>query len=321
MSFLQKITPTNLLAEKEKFFADTSYNPQFVYDETVSEEKYEQHGEPDKNLVEAAQAIIAKAYHGRTETELRELDGPIISEQEVSRKLKVFIEAHGLSDTLDFVWSASFLSRATMAKYTLKLKSGVEFRDLDTIGMIYHELGTHALRRLNYEQQPWYKKKKKYGFANYLATEEGLATIHALLPRSMQLAYSVATRYLAVDYAQSHSFAELWKFLEQYIDNPETRWTVCVRQKRGVTDTSQPGGFTKDQVYFKGFVESVTWLKDNNYDLAPLYYGKMAIADIAKAREMNPQFEPILPYFFDKKREQYVARVEQIYAENLAGLV
>ena len=39
MSFVSDLIPTNLNEEKEKFFADNTYNPQFMYKTEISEEK------------------------------------------------------------------------------------------------------------------------------------------------------------------------------------------------------------------------------------------------------------------------------------------
>jgi hypothetical protein len=180
------------------------------------------------------------------------------------------------------------------------------------LGMLYHEIGTHALRSMNYKHQPWYKKKKRYGFSEYLVTEEGLASLHGLLPQSFKSTYTQAIRYLAVGYAQDHSFTELWKYVNSYVENPERCWTICVRQKRGITDTSKPGGFTKDLVYFEGIIKMWVWLTKNDYRLNELYFGKLAVEDIGKALELNPDFEPVLPSFYTLNTDQYAEQIAEI---------
>jgi hypothetical protein len=42
------------------------------------------------------------------------------------------------------------------------------------------------------------------------------------------------------------NFVELFKNLEKYVDNPLARWKYVVRVKRGLVDTSKPGGLYKD---------------------------------------------------------------------------
>jgi hypothetical protein len=182
--------------------------------------------------------------------------------------------------------------------------------------MIYHEIGTHVLRRVNYEVQPWYKKKSKYGFSSYLETEEGLAALHSLSARTFKSAVTIALKYVATDYAQSHSFAELWQYIGKYYDDPEARWLITLRQKRGLQDTAQPGGYTKDMVYFKGAHIVAKWLHEHNYDCSSLYYGKLDISDIEKAIELNPTFQPLLPSFFVTDKEKYAQTMQEVAKEN-----
>ena len=54
--------------------------------------------------------------------------------------------------------------------------------------------------------------------------------------------------------ASKMSFVELFNDLERYIDNRMARWKFVIRLKRGLMDTSEPGGLYKDQVYLEGAV-------------------------------------------------------------------
>lgn len=262
MSWLDQVTPTNLLAEKEKFLADPTYNPQFTYSEPIDEESFYKYGKTKPKYVELANNILEKTYFGRNEADLLMMEGPRISQDEVTKRFQTFFEMHGIEHRFKIVWSSSFISRATINDDTLKLRTNATFHKEGLIGLMYHEIGTHALRTVNYENQPWFKKKKQFGLThNYLKTEEGLAALHALLPHTYKSAYTSAIRYIAVDYARTHSFVELWQFLGTYVQDPETRWMITLRQKRGMTDTSQPGGPTKDLVYFEGVVDVWLWLE------------------------------------------------------------
>ncbi len=316
MSLIQQLTPSNLLEEKEVFLADQNYNPQFRYEDPVSKDKLAKYGHTSTAMAELAQSILDKTYFGRNEQDLVALQGPLVPHKDVTEKVSSFLALHNLQDRYKIVWSSSFVSRATISSDTIKLRSTSEFRTEDLLGMLYHEIGTHAIRRINYEQQPWFKKKNKLGFSNYLMTEEGIASLHSLLPKTFQMAYSSAIRYVAVSYAQTHTFAELWKYLGKYIQDDETRWMVTFRQKRGVADTSQGGGFTKDLVYFEGLVRVWKWLSQHNYDITPLYFGKMALEDVFAATEMNPDFKPLLPSFFEAQPEKYAQIAENIGKEN-----
>lgn len=315
-SILRRLTPTNLLEEKEKFLLDQNYNPQFVYEEPTFEHELVQHGIPSKKYYDLAQEIIDRTYFGRNEEDLNMLEGKQLDQDDVTQKISDFLKMHHLEDTIDIVWSHSFISRTTISAESIKLRLPVDFRREGLLGMLYHEIGTHALRRINYEQQPWFKRKKKYGFSDYLKTEEGLASLHTLLPKSFQSAYVQALRYMVVEVAQKASFVELWNYLGKYVQNFERRWIICIRGKRGLTDTSLPGGFSKDLVYFEGLVDVWQWLTKNDCRLNEVYFGKLAIEDIDKAVQLNPHFEPRLPSFYVLDKESYQKNIANIGKEN-----
>jgi hypothetical protein len=316
MSLLAQLKPNNLLEEKEKFFLDNSYNPQFTYDNLPDESEIYKYGKPTLNYITLAKSVLDKAYFNKTEKDLLLTEGSEVSQKEVSQKTMQFLKMHGLENRFRISWSSSYVSRATVNRDTIKYRLPAYFREEGLLGSIYHEIGTHAIRRVNYEQQPWYRRKNKYGFGSYLKTEEGLAVLHALIPHSMKLAYTTASRYLAVDYAQKHSFAELWEFVGKYVQDQETRWMVTFRQKRGITDTSKPGGFSKDLVYFEGTVDVWNWLNQHDYDITQLYFGKMALEDVDKVVRMNPNFNPLLPSFFVVDKDRYAQEIEKIGLEN-----
>jgi hypothetical protein len=316
MSLLKRATPDNLLEEKEKFFSDFSYNPQFVYSEPLSEEELITYGKTEPKYVELAKHIIEKTYFGRNEEDLQMLEGKKLDQEDVTAKINDFLAMHNLEEKLSIIWSHSFVSRTTINAEHIKLRLPIEFRREGLLGMLYHEIGTHALRRVNYEQQPWYRMKKKYGFSSYLVTEEGLASLHSILPKTFKSAHTQALRYLAVEYALDHSFAELWQHLSKYISDHNRLWTICFRQKRGMADTSKPGSFTKDLVYFKGLVDVWQWLSQHNYSLDQIYYGKLALEDVDKAVEMNPNFEPVLPSFYSLDKAKYASNTANIGKEN-----
>lgn len=316
MSLIRKLTPINLLEEKEKFFADQSYNPQFIYEHPVSEAKLLKHGIPQKKYLSLAKEILDQTYYGRNEADLYHMKGKQLKQKEITKKIKTYLKMHGMEKRFKIVWSSSYVVRTTITPGTVKLRLPVSFRKEDLLGMLYHEIGTHAVRRVNYEQQPWYKQKKKYGFKNYLRTEEGLATLHSLIPHSFKAAFISAIRYLAVHWAQQESFAQLWRKLGRYIQDPERRWIITLRQKRGMTDTSKPGGFTKDLVYFEGLVDVYQYLKENDFNITKLYFGKMALEDVEKAVQMNPNYKPLLPSFFVLDNKTYKKNLKEIGSVN-----
>ena len=128
------------------------------------------------------------------------------------------------------------------------------------LGVMHHEIGTHFLRKYNDKFQIWSGKRKQYEMKPCIATEEGLASInqlcdHALAGAPKPYLYKGAINYYACCKAAEMSFVQLFEEMGKYIDDPfrrqgwlKCRWKHCLRVKRGMTDTSQPGGMYKDQV-------------------------------------------------------------------------
>lgn len=316
MSFLTSLIPINLNEEKEKFFADNSYNPQFVYKEPIDQKKLLKYRIPKKEYLLLAKNIVDKAYFGRNEDDLLQLRGAVVSQRDVENGVNTFLKMHKLDKKIKLITSSSFAVRTSITPKNIKIRLPIKYRKEDLIGMLYHEIGTHALRNINYEQQPWYKKKKKYGFSDYLITEEGLASLHAIIPRAYKVAYTPALVYMAAIKGQETSFTQTYKMLSKYIQDPHKCWRVTYRQKRGIEDTSKPGGYTKDLVYFQGIIEIYSWLKKNNFDITKLYFGKMSYLDIDKAIKLNPNFQPQLPSFFTLSKEKYANEIKAIGNEN-----
>lgn len=317
MSLLSVLTPINLFEEKKKFFADPEYNPQFIYEEFISKDELISYGVPNSKYTKLAQKIVKLSFKDHSEDDLIEAKGKELNQEEVTKKIKLFLKMHGLEKKIGIIWSSSFIARTSINATTIKLRLPVSFRKEDLLGMLYHEIGTHAVRRVNYEQQPWFRKKKKHGFSSYLKTEEGLAILHALLPLTNKMAYSSALRYLAVTKGQELSFVKTYQFLSQYIKNSDRCWTATLRQKRGLEDTSKGGGYTKDLVYFEGMVAVWNYLDDHDFDLNNVYFGKMALADIDKALELNPEFKPLLPSFYVTNKKKYKEEMKRIGQVNL----
>lgn len=317
MKLVDDLSPLNLLTEKQRFFADPNHNPQFTYVRDFTCNELQTFGLPEESILHLARAILEKAYFHTSEIELFALEGKQLTQQEVTEQTVEYLRMYHLDKRYEISWSASYTPRTSIGSHRIGFRLPCDFRQEGFMGMLHHEIGTHALRTINYEQQPWYKQKSKFGFSSYLLTEEGLAVLHAQTAHTNQHLYIGALRYLAVWHAQRGSFLDVWNAIAPYVDSLERRWTICVRVKRGLTDTSQLGGFTKDLVYLAGPLMIFDWLEKHNFDITPLYYGKIAAVDVDKALKLNPQFQPLLPRFFSENRAKYAAAIHQIAVANM----
>jgi len=88
------------------------------------------------------------------------------------------------------------------------------------------------------------------------------------------------------------------KLAENLLDRGLTKiqaFDVVAKVKRGVEDTSQPGVFTKDYIYFKGYKEIKNYVKSGG-DIKKLYIGKINHADLDLISKIEgikpPQYLP-----------------------------
>ena len=90
--------------------------------------------------------------------------------------------------------------------------------------------------------------------------------------------YRSALNYYAAYMASKLSFVELFNDIGKYIDGDLARWRFALRLKRGMTDTSEPGGLYKDQCYLEG---AVTFLQNRHtIDIIGLFTGKISFEDL-----------------------------------------
>ena len=76
------------------------------------------------------------------------------------------------------------------------------------------------------------------------------------------------------------SFVELFQDIEKYIDDPDARWKLTCRWKRGFCDTRQAGGYYKDQAYLEGVVKILR--NRRSLDFLGLFCGKISLEDLQR---------------------------------------
>jgi hypothetical protein len=108
---------------------------------------------------------------------------------------------------------------------------------------------------------------------------------------------------------------ELFDDLGRYIDDKMSRWKFVLRVKRGVQDTSQPGGLYKDQVYLEGAIEILRARK--TLDFAGLCCGKISLDDLKRPaiyNKLKKEKNLIAPVMEDM--EQYMLALDIIAETN-----
>jgi hypothetical protein len=96
----------------------------------------------------------------------------------------------------------------------------------------------------------WAKKRDKYDVKFCIRTEEGFACtnqqVRTALNGGYPYLYKSALNYYMAAKASQMSFVDLFNDISKYIDDKYSRWKYVLRVKRGLMDTSEPGGLYKD---------------------------------------------------------------------------
>ncbi|KAF6077900.1 KIAA0895 like [Phyllostomus discolor] len=183
-------------------------------------------------------------------------------------------------------------------------------------GMLRHEIGTHYLRGVNNARQPWHSAEGRlqYGLRPANPTEEGLASLHSVLFRKQPFLWRAALLYYTIYRAAQMSFRQLFQDLARYVQDADVRWEYCVRAKRGQTDTSLPGCFSKDQVYLDGIVRILRHRQTIDFPLLTSL-GKVSYEDVDHLRPHGVLDNTRVPHFM-QDLARYRQQLEHIMTTN-----
>jgi hypothetical protein len=308
-SRVNKTLPTNLISEREKFFSDVRYNPQFTYPEETSPAELAQWGLPKPELVVKAKQLLDK--HGFAETVPIDTS---ITEETVLRMVQQMLHQLGISDLLTVHFQKHKVTRATITSRDITFKSPPRYKGIEDLeGSLNHEIQTHLLRSINQARQGWLINKEQE--MELRRTEEGLAVLHAQLPKRNVFIRKPLLNYFAIDLAQRHSFAECFDILVREGLSESKAWDLVLRVKRGLTNTSLPGGMTKDVIYLEGFVYITPWMLNRTNNPKDLYLGKIGLSEVEEKKKLATASDIIYPTFF-KDITVYSQRIQYIIEEN-----
>jgi len=150
---------------------------------------------------------------------------------------------------------------------------------------IVHEIFTHVLRHVN----GWYSgvyALSKANLISYQYVEEGLAKyneekFNVLLDKDI---LDSAVKAYAIYLAPKMSFRQLYNVVHGFVPK-NTAFKHVFKIKRGLGDTSIPGVFMKDVVYFKGFRRVRKKLFEDISLYKKLYAGKISFAQVRWVEE------------------------------------
>jgi hypothetical protein len=260
-NLLTLITPTNLEAEKEKFFASSTYHPTFHYiwqDQELApsfsiSRKYPLweamriqdhaaivHTASELFEVSLQSDILAKAktlaqVTGRPESG---------SAEEYATLLRAGLDFFGLRDiTIEISPAAGFNARPDHQGKKVIVSRHIHFEYFSMEGGVHHEL-VHALR---------YRNGKSNGIRRsqrFLPTEEGLASWCQDYTNDDNGLAQHAMEYVALAVGLEGSLRDIYEVIRGYGMSAELAWKRAARHKFGFIDTHLPGDILKPAMYF-----------------------------------------------------------------------
>lgn len=317
------LNPCNLEEEKEKVLSNDSYDPQFEYpklDYPAQAFKKDlermiikpQHKDPrinmliqerarelslwidlmqargspqataiSKNIFGTVQPRHVQAAKAWLDLEEEEVEKTVSADEAVQRLLAEL-------NKLGTGWSANVNSNinarvsVNALRKQLNVRAGEFFSEKDIQKLIVHEIKTHALRSIRGSEQDL--DILEAGTARYLETEEGLAVFHeheAGLLSNKSKKY-IALKVMAIYWAMKEPFSAVYQHLLEYL-TPEKAFHTTFRVKRGLSDTSEPGAFSKDLIYMAGYLK-ISSLSEQ--DRQNLMVGKVGVEQLPVIKEL-----------------------------------
>lgn len=250
------------------------------------------YGKPTPDLLAQASQFL----EGRSQTQNNAVEQEMKAES-VKKAFERVLADYGLHEW-QVVIRKGMVADCAVGDKKVIIREGATFTDTRLQSLIAHEIETHAITAENGSVQPFEIFRR--GFAGYIDTQEGLAiwNQNRVLPLGDEKRFRHALNVLGVEYALTHSFAELRSFLENELGMDARRALLkAVDMKRGIAQTSEPGAFTKSLVYFRGLQLIEVFIRSGG-DLRQLYIGKVDVQDLPLATSIEGLRPPvILPHF------------------------
>ncbi|MFT4243852.1 MAG: tyrosine/phenylalanine carboxypeptidase domain-containing protein [Candidatus Woesearchaeota archaeon] len=183
---------------------------------------------------------------------------------------------------------------------TVEINPSESFTSLDLKRLKIHEIGVHYMRYYNAKQLAPLELFQR-GTDHYIATEEGLAVYSEERARVLSKAqmYIYAGRVLATYYSQKMDFYTLYHYLRKFNFKENDAFSLALRAKRNICDTSLEGGYSKDYIYFKGYYDVKAFAKKHN--IKHLFFGKFKIEDYKYIKPYILKVEEQIKTIFDEE--------------------
>ncbi len=188
---------------------------------------------------------------------------------EIKKRFKDYLEKkYGIADYQIVI---DDFNDHTIRVRSKDLKIGKEVkRNINNINrLLVHELETHVLQKHNIakSQNPLLELLI---YKDWWLYAEGLAVYYEFKTNTItKSAYDIYKARLEAVENSSKSFRQVYNHLLNFVSEDKAYLTTY-RLKRGLSDTSRPGGFTKDAVYLLGYVK-IKELERKSEDIEKLH--------------------------------------------------
>jgi len=184
------LTPSNLEEQERLFFENgCTKNPQFTYGNSkLITRMIKLFQKPKGNLLGLAVNIIEsflKNYISESKF-LEDYGGNLMTKEETTEIFQSYIDNLGLSHHITIQFSYNTVSPTSIihdpknSQSVIVIGLPIDYRKNRIKGVLNHEIGTHFIRKYNDKKQPWSASRTKYNLKNYIATEEGFASLNQL---------------------------------------------------------------------------------------------------------------------------------------------
>jgi uncharacterized protein (TIGR02421 family) len=240
---------------------------------------------------------------------------PMINLTEAKAAFKTSLDAYGIQAKIET--SSKVISQVMVlnSKKSILFQPNAVFRKKELYGLVEHEIGVHMTTTMNSLEQPL--KIFNLGLPLNTLTQEGLAVLAEYLSGNITLRRlkKLALRVIAVDsMCNGANFLEaFWHLTGQYNATEIEAYDICTRVYRG-------GGFTKDFLYLRGFVQ-VLKMWENHENLEPLFVGKTSLSYLSTLEELIDRGMIEKPTLITQSlKKPKIDKVNPIYTYILSGL-
>ena len=321
LKLVEKLKPKNLKVELDTLNKDHNYNPQFEYENHL-EMVYQKQN--DLLNIHCDDSVLGRVYEDK-KTELfnilniiqnignpelqyfysKYIPAPTESEFKLAKKLKsesiikkekpieftqIIKQLEQTLNDYDLKNWRIQIKNDMIGKFSVNksnkifVKKDISITQTRLDKIIAHEILTHVLTTQNGKKQPYLIFQD--GMARYLETQEGMAIYNEYelnnIPGRTYAARNLISSYISLKYG----FAEAINKLVDLGLKRNIAQRHVLRTKRGLSDTSKPGGITKQVIYTRGALKIEKFIKKGG-DIRDLYIGKIDVDKIDEIKKMN----------------------------------